>query len=84
MRVALAMLLGGCLGPLLPLPAGEPRGAHAWLCVNRACPDEAAKVGGMVREVRYERGTCECYVEDSRRLPFYVEVPPHPERRIPR
>ena len=84
MRIAAALLLCGCLGPLLPMPAGEPRGAHAWLCVNRACPTEATKIGGTVRYTRYERGVCECALEDSRHLPLYTEVPPHPERRIQR
>lgn len=82
---ALALLLAGCLGPLLPAPATtEPRGAHEWLCINRRCPEEAQKLGGTVRGVAYVAGTCRCALEDARRLAAYIEVPPHPERRIQR
>ena len=79
-RAALAAaLLAGCLGPLLPLPPPEPRGAHEWLCINRACPAEAARAHGVVAGVRYNRRArlCECAVEDERHLVLWLQVPPH-------
>lgn len=82
MRAAVLLLVAalGCLGPELQLPAAEPRGVHDWLCMNRACPDAAEKIDGSVRWVKYERGVCQCALEDRRHLPVYVEVPPHPQR----
>lgn len=83
MRLLGLMLVAsiGCLGPVLAMPPAEPRGVHAWLCAKNACPDEATKIGGTVRWWKYARGVCRCALEDSRHLPVYVEVPPHPEHR---
>lgn len=74
--IALALVGGGCVGPLLPLPPPAD-GPHSWACRNIACPNAPGVARVLDSEYAARLRVCRCWVEDDRGLPFYTEVDPH-------
>jgi len=67
---AFAVLMAGCAH------VKSVHNPHWWNCQNRVCNSDARVTRVLGAAWDRNRRECDCYVEDSRHLPQWIEVKP--------